>query len=502
MKSRSLSCACLLGMVTLALPASGFSLPDWDAGYRGDIPDVGTAVEVTAADLASDGQRAIQRAIDSLENGGAVLLPEGVFELHHPIALRTGIVLRGMGAGKTHLKFHPIPEDAFDGPVRPAFGLIRMEGSRSAREYPLESGFSRGSRTLQLEDTAGLAPGQMVLVFSENDPELMYTQERWDRPWARQSLGQIVEISAVNGREVTLDVALRLDYKASLAPRLIVIDPIEKAGIEDMTIENLDPQSSNIIGIENARNCWVRRCETVSTVRGHIWINFSRFITVTGNHVHHSFDYGGGGKGYGIVAANLTTDCLVTDNILHHLRHAMMTKRGANGNVFSYNFSFERRREPGAGNLLCDISIHGHYSYQNLFEGNVVEFIELADFWGPSGPLNTFLRNHVLTRISIKDHSHHSVFLANHIAQGGFETDGTSTGLIFAGNRLANGADPVAPDAETTIPASAYRSSPPPNWGDLPWPMLSEQPSGAMIPAQLRWKQSPDGFQLLPSNSP
>jgi hypothetical protein len=476
-------------LASLSLQAAEGTLPHWDAGYRGKIPDVPVVIAVDAAEIASEGQAAIQRAIDGITGTGAVLLPEGVFELHRPVSLRSGVVLRGMGAGKTHLKFHPIPEDPFEGPVRPAFGAIRMEGERHSREYLIENGFNHGSTRLLLDAVDGLEPGRMILVYSENDPELMYTEERWNRPWAMQSLAQIVEISALDGKKVHLDVPLRLDYKASLRPRLKIIDPIREAGIEDMTVENLDPESYNLIGIENARNCWVRRCETINTTRGHIWINFSRFITVSGNEVHHSFDYGGGGKGYGIVAANVTTDSLVTDNILHHLRHALMTKRGANGNVFSYNFSFERRRDPEGDNLLCDISIHGHYSYQNLFEGNVVEFIELADFWGPTGPNTTFLRNHVLTRISIEDHSHFSIFLGNYIVQGGFESDGTSRGLIFTGNRIAENEYPLAPDTPHDIPASAYRSAPPDNWGDLPWPVLSGGTDGPLVPAQRRWSR-------------
>jgi hypothetical protein len=487
MKQHSLSILPSVMLACVSLQAAGSILPEWDAGYRGAIPEVPTVVALEATEIAEEGQKAIQRAIDSVPDAGAVLLPEGVFELHRPISLRSGVVLRGMGAGKTHLKFHPIPEDLFDGPVRPAFGAIRMEGEKRSREYPIENGFTRGSSRLLLHEVDGLETGQMILVYSENDPELMYTEERWNRPWAMQSLAQIVEIAAIDGKRVHLDVPLRLDYKASLKPRLKVIDPIQEAGIEDMTVENLDPDSFNLIGIENARNCWVRRCETVNTTRGHIWINFSRFITVSGNEVHHSFDYGGGGKGYGIVAANVTTDSLITDNILHHLRHALMTKRGANGNVFSYNYSFERRRDPEGEKLLCDISIHGHYSYQNLFEGNVVEFIELADFWGPTGPYTTFLRNHVLTRISIEDHSHHSLFLGNHIVQGGFESDGTSIGLIFGGNRIAEDEFPLAPDTVQEIPASAYRSAPPDNWGDLPWPVLSGDTDGPLIPAQRRW---------------
>lgn len=465
-------------------------LPQWDAGYRGEIPDVPVAISVEASAIEARGHVAIQAAIDRVEGVGAVLLPAGVFELRGPIALRSGVVLRGAAGGTTHLKFHPLAEEAFEGPVRPAFGAIRFEGTRHQTEYTLSSGFERGSTKLQLANISPFTVGQMLLVFSENDPDLMYTDPRWNADWALQSLAQIVEIIGVQANEITLDVPLRLTYQSKLQPRVLIIDPIEQAGVEDLIVENLDSNSYNIIGLENARNCWVRRCETFNTTRGHIWANFSRHVTIAQNEVHHSFSYGGGGAGYGIVAGNVTTDCLYTDNILHHLRHSMMIKRGANGNVFSYNYSFERRRDPEGSRLLCDISIHGHYPYENLFEGNVVEFIELADYWGATGPLTTFLRNRVQTKISVKDHSDRAIFLGNLIAGEGFETDDTSQDLILGGNTLQSGESLPSVIEVKTIPASAYRSGAPVNWGDLPWPVLHDPAStGALIPAQRRWQE-------------
>jgi len=484
-------------LVLLLTPGGGLSaadfLPKWDAGYRGEIPDLPVVAEVDAAAIHAQGHAAIQAAIDGVNRAGAVLLPSGVFELHGPIALRSGVVLRGASDRKTHLKFHSLAEDTFEGPVRPAFGAIRFQGTRHPTEYALRAGFERGSTTLHLDDTSALAGGQMALVFSENDPDLLYTDPRWDRPWAMQSLGQIVEIVAVDAHRFTLDVPLRLTYQSKFNPRLVIIEPIEQAGIEDLVVENLDADSCNIIGLENARNCWVRRCETINTTRGHIWVNFSRHITIAENEVHRSFSYGGGGSGYGFVAGNIATDCLFTDNILHHLRHAVMAKRGANGNVFSYNYSFDRRRDPEGSRLLCDVSLHGHYPYQNLFEGNVVEFIELADFWGPTGPATTFLRNHVQTRISLRDHSDAAIFLGNRIVGGGFTTDGTSQDLILGGNTFPNGETLASIIDVETIPDSAYRQRPPSNWGDLPWPVLSDPTAdGILIPAQRRWQEIRD----------
>ena len=39
--------------------------------------------------------------------------------------------------------------------------------------------------------------------------------------------------------------------------------------------------------------------------------------------------------------------------------------------------------------------MHGHFPYNNLFEGNVIERIHADQWWGSNGPNNTFIRNSV-----------------------------------------------------------------------------------------------------------
>lgn len=306
----------------------------------------------------------------------------------------------------------------------------------------------------------------------------MYTEARWERPWAARSLGQIVSVVEAEGSTVTVDTAMRHAHKLELEPQITRIVPITGAGLENVVLYRNDGALDNIVGFQFSKNCWILNCETENGSRSHIWINFSRFVTVAGNRCHGASDFGGGGNGYGIVAGNIATDCLFENNIMHTLRHSMMAKRGANGNVFAYNFSFDRRREEGK-RLLCDISIHGHYPYQNLFEGNKVEFVELADYWGPSGPFNTFFRNHVATEIEISDHSHETVLWQNTIPTGHIKDDGTSVDLYI----LNNGPAP----AENGAPASLFYTEKPAFWDDTAWPVSSD---GAWNPAEKRALES------------
>lgn len=478
---------CLFGKAV----AAGYEdrLPEWDAGVRGGIPTIAVQAEVDAEALATRGIEAIEAAMAPVSAPGAVLLPPGSYLLRSPIKLRDGIVLRGRGVGETELIFDIPPPEEDGAEVRPAYGAVRMAGNRERREIEILSGYGKGSQFLEVVSGHGLAVGDTILVYSENDPELMYTEERWNVSWALQSLAQIVKVVGVVEDGILIDVPLRLDYKTELRPRIKRIQPIERAGVEDLTLIGAPGFNDTIIGIEAAENCWVRNVETAYTGRGHIWINFSRFITVTGNECRHAHDYGGGGNGYGIVAGNVATDCLVADNILHNLRHSLMTKRGSNGNVFAYNYSTERRRDPAGRPLLCDISVHGHYSYANLFEGNVIDFVELADYWGPTGPLTTLFRNRVAKKLEIRDHSHWTNVIGNDLLVGEILVEANCEHVLLLDNREG----PVkACCTPSTLPASLYYDGKPVFWTtDLPWPAIgpgTDPDREAFIPAQLRWR--------------
>lgn len=476
-------------MIWSAVPLINGGIPEnrvleWDAGVRGGIPEYEVKERISEGEIQEKGAEAIQGAIDKVRDRGVVELPAGEYLLKAPLEMRSGVVLRGAGKGKTELAFQLEPPEEDPGQLRPAFGAIRFWGSRGDSEYGLESGYEAGSRQLRLKGEGPMEAGSMILVYSENDPDLMYTQERWKADWAEQSIAQIVTVEKVTGKEIDIDTALRLDFQKSLNPRIRVIEPIEWAGLESMSIEGLAPYDDTIIGLENARNCWVRNVESAYTGRGHIWMNFSRFVTVTGNHVHHAYDYGGGGNGYGIVAGNIAVDCLVTNNELDNLRHSMMTKRGSNGNVFAYNYSHSRRREPAGKPLLCDISVHGHYSYMNLFEGNVVEFVELADYWGPTGPLTTLFRNRVKDRIKIDDHSHRTNIIGNDLIEGDIVIDPTCEEVLILGNRDAK---LEKRQKKPALPASLYYDEAPEFWGDMPWPGIgpgTDASRKAQIPVQ------------------
>jgi hypothetical protein len=233
----------------------------------------------------------------------------------------------------------------------------------------------------------------------------------------------------------------------------------------------------------------MRDCESENTFRAHVSGASSLRCEIRRNYMHHAHDYGGGGHGYGVTLGEHVTDFLMEDNIFVHLRHAMMVQVGASGNVYGYNYSVETQSE---GTWTpCDISMHGHYPHMNLFEGNVVQEVDIADYWGPCGPGNTLLRNRVESEgIDVDDYSHGQNVVGNEL------TSDPNDITVFASvqDTLLHGNyqdgsiswDPNISDHD--IPDSYYHSSKPGFFECAPWPATGADlaPDSEMIPAERR----------------
>jgi len=469
------------------LPAD--RMVDWSPGVEGGVPDVRVVLNLAdygpAADSKTDDAPVFRQALADVTPPGALYVPAGTYLLRSGLRLPSGVVLRGAGAAATHL--------VFDAPSHRNRAAIEMRGSLApeGETRRIAVGAQAGSRELELDSTDGIQPGQTVWVFQDNDAELLYTRPEWNTSWARNSMGQLVRIEGVEGHRVRIDVPLRLTYRQQLRPRLRALRPVTGAGLEAVHVKRLDQADGYIVSLREAVNCWVKDCELDHCCRAHVSGSCSRFVTVSGCYIHHAWNYGGGGHGYGVSLSRSASDWVVTDNVFQHLRHSMIVQCGANGNVFSYNYSFEHQ--------MCDISVHGHYAYMNLFEGNVVQQAVVGDYWGPAGPLNTLFRNRVMAEsrgrwgsLRVQDHSDRTTVLGNTVPRGPIRI-ADDTADCFVGVNLVEGRGQWGDVAAgTQLPASLYLSGRPDFWGARPWPAIgADVDSGAgpqpiNIPAQDR----------------
>ena len=362
---------------------------NWDnAGYQILDTEPQTMVNVmdfgALANGISDDSPAILNAILSLKGcSGIVYLPKGNYLLCSGFTLPDSIIIRGEGSELTHLK------------IKSADDCFRINGSFTNLFSTILSGYQKNSNIITVQNPSLFSVGDYV--------EIRQTNGNWDtKPasWANKVVGQVTKISHVEGDTLQLEDSLRIGFEANLNPEIQKIIPTEHVRIENLSVERIENSSngvSNNFQFYCAVNCRVSGVESFKSQGSHVKISLSSQIEITGSYFHHSFMYDGvGTKGYGIVLDTHSGLCLVTDNIFRHLRHALMTKDGANGNVLAYNYSVEVYRN-GKNEFPTDfggdISLHGHYSFANLFEGNIIQSLIIDEFWGPSGPSNTFFRN-------------------------------------------------------------------------------------------------------------
>jgi len=352
-----------------------------NAGYPGKIPAPARIVNVrdfhTTDDLA-----AVTAAIDSLSNTpGVVYLPAGTYHFHTAINLPAGVVLRGESPATTTLQWDHLGY------------CINVAAAQPEKYQAVIAGATIHSRTIEVTDGHAFAPGDYAEIREDNDPAWGASQ------WAGPTVGQILRITAVVGKTLTLERPLRITYPARQNPVLRKITPVTEVGIENLKIDRAragtDTARHNIYTIyfNYAARCWVRGIESCNTFGGHVAIDHSTQISVTGCFIHHAWYYGGGGSGYGVRLQYQTGECRIEDNIFQHLRHSMLVQLGVNGNVFGHNYSREPLRTEIPTSVSSDITLHGNYPYGNLFEGNLCQHIWIDDSHNANGPLNTFFRN-------------------------------------------------------------------------------------------------------------
>lgn len=235
-----------------------------------------------------------------------------------------------------------------------------------------------------------LSSGDFIYLFDEDNDKI--TSE-----WAKYSTGQIIEIESVENDLINLKSEVRRKFIKENIPRFITLNLVENISISNISIirkDKTETQTSNIY-FNYTRNAIVSCVRSYNSNFAHITIANSSNCDVTGSYFQDGFDYGGGGKAYGVMLQFAASQCLIYNNQFNHLRHSLILQAGSNGNVISYNYS----KDPYwtdvtlPSNSAGDLVLHGNYPYSNLFESNTIQNIVIDDSHGQNGPFNTFFRN-------------------------------------------------------------------------------------------------------------
>jgi len=217
----------------------------------------------------------------------------------------------------------------------------------------------------------------------------------------KRGLAQLVKVKAIRGNTVETELPLYYSWATKFQAQLAeagydaaAFAPRFQCGIEDLQLEQMFRNSdTHMIRMENCDSCWVRNVNSYNVAGlDHLIVQFSYRCEARDNTFHFSHLYGPG-QGYGLALYDVSSACLVENNMFDHLHCAMQVNYGSSGNAFAYNCvlggAADAREAPSIGT-------HGHHAFMNLFEGNYCEGKAMFDCIHGSSSHNTLFRNRIL----------------------------------------------------------------------------------------------------------
>lgn len=421
-----------------------------------------------------DNASLLVEALHQVATPAVIHFPSGIYLFKKHIEVPSGIIIRGTSPNTTHFLFD------LSGRNQSLF-IIKGKGNTSGRSIKVTDPHSRGDNVVEVEDGEFFAAGDNIELDQENDPKMYFTGYH-NKEWARRSVGQMMKVAYVKGNKVYLDRSLTLNYDTKFDLRIAKVEMTKNVGFEAFAIERLDNGLGRNFLFEYAANSWISCVRSSMATRYHVEIRKSRNCLIKGSYFHDTQFHCGGGAGYGVMLRQHATECLIYNNIFVKLRHAMIVKEGANRNIISYNYSKDVKVSDGhVADKRCynirfvdsspDISIHGHYSYMNLFEHNIVQAIHSADNWGSTGPGTTFFRNKVESAYGIKiSMASEGQNLLGNVINGRVGIDSSVVDVLRIQNKEYNKID-ASP--HVFLPPSLYLDSKPDFYGSMAWPSVN-----------------------------
>ncbi|MGW2514526.1 glycosyl hydrolase family 28-related protein [Streptomyces scopuliridis] len=375
------------------------------AGAR-RLPRYRVVADVRAYGAKGDGSvddaPAINRALAAAaeRGGGTVSIPPGTYRIDDVIRIaRSGVVLRGAGSDRTKLYATRNLTEVI-GPYGSRYGGDKSSWSWAggliwlcpqerwdtlttaikARNWPFEGWTGnardewrtltviargdRGDRSVTVRDASKLRRGQFVLLRLADDTDhTLLAHMAGGGPgteaynWAAMTkltsyvpYEWPVRITAVRGREVTLERPLPLDIRPEWDPRFTTsVTPLTGSGVEGLTLEAVEtPQSPHLldkgyngVAFQCAYDCWAE--------------------DVVVRHVDN---------GFGLIGASACTlrRTRVAGRGSHHPYYC---REGSHDNLIE-DFAIERRTVPApAGTQLHGINVEGLSSHNVWSRGRM-----------------------------------------------------------------------------------------------------------------------------------
>jgi len=250
---------------------------------------------------------------------------------------------------------HTKPQEIKAGPSVEGVLYFAGKGLDQQRHFLAEDG-KRSDTTLVFKDTGNLGVGQKIDLHAPmTDRFCNIIRDRSPRGWNRVGYYEIV---AIEGNSLKINQPLRIDYPVVDGTYARRMNPIERCGVEDLTIEHLNRLPIDSVRFNWGWNCWARNVKVVNTGRNGIYATHSKWIEVRDCELDGAWNNDGGQAYAGFTRS---ADCLFENCVVRNYRHGPVVQFGAMGCVFR-NSTF----------IGSDLQWHAGWSTENLFENCVV----------------------------------------------------------------------------------------------------------------------------------
>jgi hypothetical protein len=391
-----LCCLC----VTFAeiIPANRRIIWEGNVGIPGGIPNrttISTTVSATIfGNETTDATSAIQTALTNCPPNQVVYLPAGTYRINTSLRVPANVTLRGAGPKQTILDARGSGEAVI------SFGQDATP--YTANSKAITGGATAGSNTITVASANGISIGSYLLITELNDTSFVTIKGgEGSCTWCdggigwngTRTLGQIVEVTSVNGTNVGIAPPLYIAYNAALLPLAIPFSAGAKyAGVEDLQVYmNNTGYTTNFL-MNGSAYCWVKNIESNYTDGDHLRALWAYRCEIRDSYFHDAYHHTPGQTDADVFIADKSSGLLIENNILRRMHASIMLNWGAAGNVIGYNYSANAFDENAYNVVMGDFSMHGSHPMFNLYEGNIATSFHPDGIWGSSSH-NTLFRS-------------------------------------------------------------------------------------------------------------
>lgn len=215
----------------------------------------------------------------------------------------------------------------------------------------------RGDTSITVNDGSGFAAGDYIIIegpATERWKTLTQNACRWGS-YRKNAL----RIKAVAGNTVHLEQPLRIEFPIIDGSYIRKYHPIQRGGVEALTIEQTENLWISAVLFNNAWNCWAKDVEIIKCGRFPVYGSQAKFCEQRNVVFRDAWFKGGGGTAY--AGWEHSWDCLIDGIETFAFRHAPLFQWSASGCVIRNGIFHD-----------SDAQWHSGWTNENLMENCVV----------------------------------------------------------------------------------------------------------------------------------